>query len=867
PTRIVRDAGTTTAIDHWEIRSSAEAQQGGAEISTDGFPTKGWYPASGRATVMAALMENGKYKGMFHDDNLRTVARHHFVVPWWYRTQFDLKKAANGLRILLRTNGIIGGADIWFNGHKIADRAAVEGAYPVHEFDVTRWVQDGVNTLALRVHPADPQLDFSMGWVDWNPSPPDNNMGPWRGVDIVQTGPVELRFPQVASALSPDLSRAGLTVKVEARNLDSTAHDATVTGEAAGVSLRQKVHLAPGQTQTVAFSPKTDPGLELEHPKVWWPIGMGDHPLYDLKLTASVDGAESDRAATTFGIRSVASKLTQQGAIQFFINGKPVLIRGGGWAPDMFLRVDPARMEAEFGYVRNLGLNAIRSEGKLEDQRFYDLADRDGIMILPGWECCDKWEAWAKTGGEPWDDADMKIAQQSTASEARLLRNHPSVIAFLIGSDNAPPLAIAKMYVDALHAEGWDTPIVSAASDQASTAAGPSGMKMAGPYAWVPPSYWYADKLGGAFGFDSEVSAGADIPRLEDVERMLSPMSQEALWKYPQVRQFHAAASWSPFAKLELFDNALAQRYGPATSLANYVQKAQLDNYDNVRAQFEAFNAHMDAPNPSTGVIYWMLNNAWPSLHWHLYDWYMNPAGAYFGAKKANESLHIQYSYDDQGIVLVNHTLEDARDLQVRIRVRNLDGSVRYEERIPGVEIAPNSAREVTALPVASGLSPTYFVELELASNHGQPISRNVYWLSTQKDVLDWKHSNWYTTPVTQYADFTALLSLPAATSNVRATTRRDGDDNVTTVTLTVPESSKAVALFQHLSIRRPTQGDPVVPILWSDNDVTLWPGESLTLTARYAAQGNAAPVVEASGWNVPVQQIPAAIVAGMASD
>ena len=851
--------GNVTAIAHWQMRSGAEAQQGGAEISSANFSPKDWYPVSGRATVMAGLMENDKYKDVFHDDELRTVARHHFVVPWWYRTEFTLAKGVRDRHVLVRTNGIIGGADVWLNGHPVASQPETRGAYPVHEFDVTRWVHEGNNTLALRVHPGDPFTEFLMGWVDWNPAPPDNNMGPWRGVDIVETGPVELRFPVVTPDLSlPDLSHAALTAKVDVINLDRVAHAVTVTGEVAGVSLQQKVRLAPGQTQTVTFSPKTDPSLEIHHPKVWWPIGMGDHPLYDLKLAASVDGVESDRTATTFGIRSATSKLTKQGYLQFFINGKPVLIRGGGWAPDMFLREMPGRIEAEFSYVRNMGLNAIRSEGKLEGQHFYDLADRDGIMILPGWECCDKWEAWARTGGEPWDDADMKIAQASMASEARLLRNHPSVIGFLIGSDNAPPTAVARMYVETLHAAGWDTPIVSSAGDQGTAEAGPSGMKMAGPYAWVPPSYWYGDKLGGAFGFDSEVSAGADIPRLEDVERMLSPLSQEALWKYPKIRQYHATASWSPFAKLEPFDNALAKRYGPPKSLADYVQKAQLDNYDNVRAQFEAFNAHMDSAKPSTGVIYWMLNNAWPSLHWHLYDWYMNPAGAYFGAKKANEPLHIQYSYDDGAIVLVNHTLTDAHGLRVRVRVRNLDGSVRYDKSFAGLDLRGNHTLAVTKLPAISGLSPTYFVELSLASSDGKPVSRNVYWLSTQKDVLDWKHSNWYMTPLTHYADFTALQSLPDATIKVRATTHRAGDDNVITVTLSLPESSKAVALFQHLSIRKSADGDAVLPILWSDNDVTLWPGEAVTVTARYAAKGITAPVVEVSGWNVSVQHVAA---------
>jgi exo-1,4-beta-D-glucosaminidase len=887
PAQVDHGARVTTAIDHWEIQSSAKAQQGGAEVSSGGFSTRDWFAVSGRATVMAGLLENGKFPDVFYGDNLRAVeipdaSGNQIVIPWWYRTQFTLTKVSHGAHTLLRSNGLIASADVWVNGHLVADRASVAGAYPVYEFDVTRWVQEGVNTLALRVYPADPQRALVIGWVDWNPMPPDNNMGPWRGVDIVQTGPVQLRFPQVTSALSlPDLERAALTMKVELRNLDSVPHDAAVTGETAGVSLKQSVHLDPGQTRTIAFSPSTDPGLVVNHPKVWWPVGMGEHPLYGLQLSAAVDGAMSDRASATFGIRDVTSRLTKQGHRQFVINGKPLLIRGAGWAPDLFLRDDPKRMEAEFSYVLNLGLNTLRSEGKLEDQRFYDLADNLGLMILPGWECCDKWEAWSGTGGEPWDDADMKVAQASMASEARLLRNHPSVIGFLIGSDNAPPPTIGKKYIDILHAADWQTPIVASASKREATEAPvsinetpaipktagsgataeayPSGMKMDGPYDWVPPAYWYADKLGGAFGFDAEMSAGATIPRLEDVTRMLSPQERDALWKYPKVRQYHAAEAWSTFATLESFDNALAKHYGAPKDLADYVAKAQLENYDNVRAQFEAFNAHMDdAFNPSTGVIYWMLNNAWPSLHWHLYDYYLNPAGAYFGAKKGNEPVHIQYSYDTRTIVLVNHTLTGQHALKVRIRARDIDGSIRYDKQLKGIDLAGNRTLLLTTVPQVTGISSTYFVELNLESGDGQLISHNVYWLSAQPDLLDWANSNWYITPVTQYADLTALQSLPTATSQVRASTRHEGNDDVTTVVLSVPESARTVALFQHLSIRRSAHGDLALPILWSDNDVTLWPGESLTLTARYAAHATTARV-EVSGWNVRTQDVPAA--------
>jgi len=869
-TQAAADAGSVTPIGHWLIQDSAKAQEDGATISAKGYATTAWYPVSGRATVMAGLLENGVFKNdLFHGDNLRAAqvpdaSGNLFVVPWWYRADVVLPKGPAGRHTVLRTNGMIASADLWVNGHLVADHAGVAGAYPVQEFDVTSLVHAGDNVVALRVHPGDPRDALSIGWVDWNPTPPDNNMGPWRGVDIVQTGPVQLRYPHVLSTLPlPDLSRATLDATVEAKNLDTVAHDATISGTVAGIAVQQTVHLAPGQTQVVSFSSKTTPGLALDHPKIWWPVGMGEHPLYELEMTATVDGAASDHTKASFGIRSVSSNLTKQGYRQFFINGKPLLIRGGGWAPDMFLRDDPARMEAEFGYVVNLGLNTIRSEGKLENPRFYELADRNGVMILAGWECCDKWESAAKTGGSPWTDADRKVAEASMASEARLLRNHPSVIGFYIGSDNPPPPPLAKMYVDTLRAANWSLPIISAAVDKGTDEAGPSGMKMAGPYDWIPPAYWYADKLGGAFGFDSEVSAGADIPRLEDVTRMLSPQEQEALWKYPDVRQYHASADWSEFAVLTPFDKALAQRYGIPTDLADYVAKAQLDNYDNVRAQFEAFNARMDAAKPATGVIYWMLNNAWPSLHWHLYDYYMNPAGAYFGAKKANEPLHIQYSYDTKDIVLVNHTLDDAKGLQADIRVRNLDGSVRYAKHVQGIEVAGNHTHALLALPAVAGLSPTYFIELVLASADGKPVSRNVYWLSTRADVLDWPKSNWYLTPLTQYGDLTALKSLPAATSEVHATTQRDGNEDVTTVTLSVPASSKAVALFQHVAIRRSAHGDLALPIRWTDNDITLWPGESITLTARYAAQGTSAPVVEVSGWNVTTQSVPATATQG----
>lgn len=189
--------------------------------------------------------------------------------------------------------------------------------------------------------------------------------------------------------------------------------------------------------------------------------------------------------------------------------------------------------------------------------------------------------------------------------------------------------------------------------------------------------------------------------------------------------------------------------------------------------------------------------------------------------------------------------------------MRDLEGAVRYEKRLRVSDLAGNGTRQLMTLPAVAGLSRVYFIELDLASGDGKPVSRNVYWLSTQADVLDWEHSNWYLTPVTQYADFTPLQSLATVASDVHATLRHEGAEDVATVTLSVPASAKGVALFQHVSLKRSAGGEPIVPIVWSDNDVTLWPGESLTLSARFAGSAAATPTIDVSGWNVPTRSLP----------
>jgi exo-1,4-beta-D-glucosaminidase len=833
----------STAVRGWQIQSSAQVSATGAEISRPRFDGSAWYPVGPRSTVLAGLVQNGRYPNLFYGTNLRdTVNRADFQVPWWYRTEFT---ATSVRTTTLKVPGVTSRGEVFVNGTKVGD---VVGVYNAREFDISGLVKPGRNAIAIKVAPADPMKDFGISWIDWAQPTPDSNMGIWRDVEITRSGPVSLVGGYVQTKLAvPGLEKADITAFAEVRNNTNAPQYVTLQGSAAGKGLYQVARLNAGETRTVEF-----PAQTLRNPKVWWPAQYGDQPLYRLDLTAKVNGRHSDQNGTTFGVRDVVSNLNAKGDRQFVINGKQTQIRGGGWASDLLLRTQPDRLATQLKYTKDLGLNAIRLEGKLETPEFYELADRMGIMLLPGWECCDKWEPWTGWGGDAWTPEDYPIAQGSLAAQARFLRNHASVIGFFIGSDISPPEDVQRMYVTEFEKAGWTNPILPAASLNGGPQPplGPSGSKMEGPYDWVPPNYWYGNQYGAAFGFAGELSAGHSIPTVDTLKGMLTPTEQEQLWREPTTPQFHTGRGTSPFTHLTLFSTALANRYGTPTSLQDYVDKAQLANYEQVRAQFEANARRMNADRPATGFIYWMLNNAWPSLNWHLYSHDLNPAGSYFGAKKSNEPVHIQYSYDDRSIVVVGQETKSVSGLTAKAEVYNIDGKLVHSQDKRGVSANLPGVTEVFTLPELTGLSSTYFVRLKLTDNRGKEISSNTYWLSAQPDVVDWKNSDWYYTPASTFADLKGLATMPKATVDVQARTRSDQ------TTVTVRNTSKTIIPAAQLTLRK-ADGSQLLPVTWSDNYVALWPGESITLQASH--EPTRRPSVEVSGVNISSTKIAAA--------
>lgn len=852
------NSGSPAKIDltEWRIQSSSQLKETGESISTTRFEPKGWYPATLPSTVLAALVGDGIYPDPNFGMNLRSIPGNTypigdnfanlamppnspFAVPWWYRTEFHLPAGYRGKTIWLHFDGINYRANIWLNGHKIAAARDVAGTFRVFEFKVSDLARpDNTNALAVEVF-APGQDDLAITWVDWNPAPPDKNMGLWKHVYLSASADVALRHAFVRSQLAPDHKAASLTISSSLHNSSNHPVKGFLQAEVGSMRVTQPVELGPAGSKTIRFTAEEYPKLKLKNPRLWWPYAMGAPNLYTAKLAFTVDGQVSDQAEVKFGVREVTSELTAKGHRLFKINGRRVLIRGGGWSPDMLLRWSPERLESELLYSRDMGLNTIRLEGKLEQDEFFDTTDRMGILVMPGWSCCDAWEHWNE-----WKPEQYKIAGASLEDQARRLRNHPSAFVWLYGSDNPPPAAVEKMYLAVLKDARWPNPAISSASETPAPISGPSGVKMTGPYDYVPPVYWLADKeSGGAHGFDTETGPGPAIPPLESLKRFLPA---DHLWPIDQVWNYHAGGG--RFMNMDVFNTALNERYGRPENLADYLRKAQAMAYEGERAMFEAYARNK---YDSTGIIQWMLNNAWPSLIWHLYDYYLVPAGGYFGTKKACEKLHVQYSYDDNSVSVINGEYRPLAGLKVSAQIYSLDATEKGS-RETTLDVAPDSSTKAFKLPEVAGLTKTYFLRLRLHDASGSLLSDNFYWLSTKADVLDWRNrQDIVYTPQSSYADLSGLSKLPEVKLTVHKSVETQTESGRVRVILQNP--SDHLAFMVRVRLTKGQGGEDVVPILWDDNYVSLLPGEKRGITGSYRMRdlGGAMPAVAVEGWNV----------------
>jgi exo-1,4-beta-D-glucosaminidase len=658
-------------------------------------------------------------------------------------------------------------------------------------------------------------------------------------VYLTTSGAVTVRNSQVISRVDPGLAKAQLTLLADLRNASNQPVTGLLTGAVGALSVSRPVTLAAGESRRVSFSPSDYPQLVIANPALWWPYELGPQNLQNLHVEFQIGGAASDTQDVEFGIREYTSELDSHQHRLFRVNGKPIMIRGGGWTQDMLLRVDDQREESQLQYLRDMNLNAIRLEGQMMSDHFFTTADRLGLMVMPGWSCCSYWEEW-----DQWTDDDYFVATESLRNEVRRLRNHASVFVFLYGSFFAPPPRAEQAYLKVFTDESWPHPYLSAATDRTTPGAGPTGIKPPGPYEYVPPNYWSLDKdRGGAWGFVTEATPGAAVPVRSTIEQMLPA---ESRWPINDVWNYHTGGG--RFSDVSVVTAALEGRYGPALDLNDYLRKSQAMSYEGERAMFEAFRRNKYTS--ATGVIHWLANNGWPSLIWHLFDYYSRPGGGYFGTKKGNEPLHVQYSYDDASIVVVNTMRQAFSGYSVTAHVYNFDLSDRFT-KTASVDIPADGMAKAFVIPALDGLSRTYFIRLTLKDPSGALVSSNFYWLSTRPDAVNRAGRDDRRTPFSVYADLTDLQKLPAVNLSVSVLTGQDSDNETDLVTVTNPSSNLAFGV--HLTVRNSATGDDLAPVFWDDNYFELFPGESRKISATFAKAllGGATSTIQVDGWNV----------------
>jgi exo-1,4-beta-D-glucosaminidase len=839
--------------DGWQMQSVTKDASSGAVISESKFAPTGWYKVSVPTTIIAGLLANHAYDfDPFFGMNFKKLDDPALDKPWWFRKEFTLPASQKGKDVMLKLHGINYKANLWINGKLVADSSRVMGTFRIIEMDITKYIKPtGRNVLALEIkRPINPQHkggDLAIDYADWIHYPPDYNGGIVNDVEIKTYDKVGIQYPLVTTNFDlPSLAVAHLTVNALVTNYSKNPQNVTVKGKINdNITFEKNVHLDPNEIADVTFTPAEVKQLNISNPKIWWPWQYGKPELNRIELSVARGGVRSNTIAENFGIRQITSKLIDDKSREFIVNGKPIMLRGAAWSPDIFQRRSPERQEQELRLYRDMNMNIVRSEGKLEDDHFYALCDKYGLLVMTGWMCCGAWQY-----PENWDAAKRQVAMASDSSVMLWLRNKPSIMVWLNGSDMPPrDTSVERGYLNIEAALKWPNPIISTADASKSKVSGFSGVKMAGPYEWVPPIYWETDTTqkygGGTYSFATEISPGPSIPPYESLVKFIP---KDSLWYNTATWNYHCGTM--TFGTTKVFNDALENRYGKPFDIKQYIAEAQAQNYEAHRAMMEGYGLHKY--HTATGVVQWMGSNPWPGLIWHTYDYYLYPSGTYFGMKKSMEPLHIMYSYANNDVDIINSLLEKFSGLKAEAVIYNLDGSQRYAHSAT-VDVDADGTAKCFTLPGTEGLSDVYFLKLKLTDDKGSIRSINWYWLSKKGDVLNWKKSKWYMTPESSYTDYSALQSLGKTTLKVSYNTDKKADSTYHDVTIT--NTGKTVAFQVHLRALKGQRGDDILPVIFSDNYIELAPGESRVIYCVYATKdaSGAMPYFLTTAWNLDI--------------
>jgi mannosylglycoprotein endo-beta-mannosidase len=842
----------TQTIDGWQMQDSAKIAATAPIISTAAFQPQGWYAATVPGTVLTTMVNNGVYPEPLYGENMRAIPERLNKTSYWYRTAFTVPAAYKGRQTWLHFAGINYSAEIWVNGH---EAGTMRGAFIRGDFDISELVKPGHRAvLAVLVSPQPhpgvphehtaalgvgknggetaidgPTFLSTIGW-DWLPAVRDRDTGIWLPVTVDATGPVVVKDPFITADLSAAHDSADLHIFATLENKSPKPVTGMLTGiiqlqnaKENEITFHTSVTVAANATEAVALDSKSTPELHLSDPKLWWPNGYGPQNLYTLTLRFDVGKKPSDSATRQFGIRKIEYQVADSENLTLSVNGVRVMARGGNWGLDEGMkRITRERLDAQFHMHALANLNIIRNwVGQSTSPDFYDMADKYGILL---WD-----EFFQPNPNDGPDPTDIPTYLANVTDKVIRYRNHPAIAVWCARNEGYPPKELDDT-LKALMSRLDPTRLYQ------SNSADGRGVSSHGPYYWRSPRFFYA------FNESFKTETGSvSIPTIESIQGMMPEKDWETINDDWAQHDMAAGAQ-----RGNEFPISLAERYGHIRNLADFVQKGQLATYEAFRAMYEGRNAEMF--KTTTGVITWMSHPAQPSFVWQLYHYDLEPNAALYAAKKAAESQHVQFNEENRGIEVVNNRPDALNALTVKVRIYRFDGTLDSEKTYPVEQVPGSSTIKAAQIVVNARISPLYFIKLDLIDASSNLLSTNFYWQHVAQDQFD------------------GLMNLPKVVLDAEANSRIEGDN--TTLTVTLHNNTTHVALLSHLQLHQKKSGRRVLPVFYSENYISLVPGESSTVSIEAATknlQGDL-PLVEVDGYNVDVKPIdsPVSIVANV---
>jgi beta-galactosidase/beta-glucuronidase len=840
PEPLILDSG-------WQLLAASKISRSATDIAWTGFdPVEDWRPATVPGTVLTSLVNDGVYPEPLYGENNRPdkISEGLCRDSYWYRIVFRPPKAYAGKRIWLHLDGINYSAEVWINGH---NAGTMHGAFARGVFDITDYVRPGKKAalgvlVAPPPHPGWPhehtQFDgmglnggitavdgptflCTLGW-DWIPAIRDRDTGIWQKVYLSASGPVIIKNPLVTTDLPlPDLDHADITIQTTVENVTAYPQHGELRANFGTETISVPVDIGANTSKVVSLDPKSFPQLSVLHPKLWWPNGYGPQNLYKLDLDFEVNGAISDHQETIFGVRKITYSVPDSENLTLSVNGVRVMCKGGNWGLDEAMKRNPRRrLEAQIRMHQLANYTIIRNwVGQSTSEDFYDLCDKYGMLL---WD-----EFFQPNPSDGPDPTDLHTYVANVRDKILRFRNHPSIAVWCARNEGYPPKEIDDA-LQKLMKELEPTRLY-----QASSTAG-RGVYSHGPYCWRTPREFYDFETKDIFKTET---GSMSIPTLESIHGMMPQKDWEVIDDDWAEHDFAKGAQ-----RGDQYPGILAARYGKITNLADFVRKGQLANYEAYRAMYEGRNAKLF--KPCTGVITWMSNPAQPSFVWQLYHHDLEPNASLFAARKACEPLHIQLNEKTWELEVINNLPTPITNSHARLTIYNLNGSNAYEHEFE-VQAPPCAETGLGPVDWPTNLTAVHFVKLEWRDPGGK-LSDNFYWRALP-DHPD---------------DLQALGTMPRVTLEALVTRHDTAGKCMLDVTLTNPTNH--IALMAHLQLRRKDPNDRVLPVYYSDNYVSLTPGETRTITVEAALPDLTGqdPLIMIDGWNIDVNPSPSNIVA-----